>query len=82
MPMQKFFLASLVPADFAKDAEAMRVSASGLGQVPIAPYDTINAGTQTQINIANRSDQSKALLSNYASLRRHCSATIRLSLVS
>ena len=82
MSKQKLVLGSLLPADFAKDAEAMRVCASGLGQVLIAPYDTINAGSQTQINIANRSDQSKALLSNSASLLRHRSATIRLTIVS
>lgn len=40
---------------------AMRLDASGLGQVLIAPYYTVNGGNQTLISIANRSDRGKAL---------------------
>jgi hypothetical protein len=59
--MRKPLLALLCLAALAGNAEAMHLNSSGLGQVLIAPYYSVNAGNQTLISIANRNDQGKAL---------------------
>jgi hypothetical protein len=57
--MNKLFLSLLALA--VGSADAMHIDPSGLGQVLIAPYYTVNGGNQTLISIANRSDRGKAL---------------------
>jgi hypothetical protein len=57
--MNKLLLSLLSLA--AGSVAAMHIDPSGLGQVLIAPYYTVNGGNQTLISIANRSDRGKAL---------------------
>jgi hypothetical protein len=51
----------LVLAAITGNAHAVHLNPNGLGQVLVSPYYTVNAGLQTQISIANRSDNGKAL---------------------
>ena len=57
---------SLVPcvlllAALAGNAHAMHLDRSGLGQVLVSPFYTVNGGNQTLITVANRTDRGKAL---------------------
>lgn len=54
-------LSALVAALLGGQATAMHLDASGIGQVLVSPYYTVNAGHQSLVSIANRSDQGKAL---------------------
>jgi len=54
-------LIALVSLSLAGESGAVHLDSGGMGQVLVSPYYTVNAGHQSLVTIANRSDQGKAL---------------------
>ncbi len=54
-------LAALVALSLVGESGAVHLDSGGMGQVLVSPYYTVNAGHQSLVTIANRSDQGKAL---------------------
>ncbi len=59
--MRKLLLAMLGLSCSASEIQAMHLDRSGLGQVLVSPFYTVNGGNQTLITVANRTDRGKAL---------------------